>query len=188
MDPAQLRQALDNLVRNAVEATPEGGRVSLAARRESGGHAIEVRDTGRGIEPDDVPRIFDLYFTTKAEGTGVGLAVTQQIVAAHGDDRGGLAARGGHDHDRARARRRGRGGRAWLSGSSWWWTTRSRSGACSPAFSARRLRGGGGGRRGGRAAASRRARWTSSSPTCACRDDAAWSSWTRRAVCIPRSP
>ena len=84
VDPAQLRQALDNLVRNAVEATPEGGRVSLAARRESGGYAVEVRDTGRGIEPDHVPRIFDLYFTTKAEGTGVGLAVTQQIVAAHG--------------------------------------------------------------------------------------------------------
>jgi signal transduction histidine kinase len=84
VDPAQLRQALDNLVRNAVEATPEGGRVSLAARREDRGHAIEVRDTGRGIEPDHLPRIFDLYFTTKADGTGVGLAVTQQIVAAHG--------------------------------------------------------------------------------------------------------
>jgi signal transduction histidine kinase len=84
VDPAQLRQALDNLIRNAVEATPEGGRVSLAARREGGGHAIEVRDTGRGIEPDHLPRIFDLYFTTKAEGTGVGLAVTQQIVTAHG--------------------------------------------------------------------------------------------------------
>ena len=84
VDPAQLRQALDNLVRNAVEATPEGGRVSLAARREGGGHAVEVRDTGRGIEPDHLPRIFDLYFTTKADGTGVGLAVTQQIVTAHG--------------------------------------------------------------------------------------------------------
>jgi signal transduction histidine kinase len=84
VDPAQLRQALDNLLRNAVEATPEGGRVSLAARRESGGHAVEVRDTGRGIEPDHLPRIFDLYFTTKADGTGVGLAVTQQIVTAHG--------------------------------------------------------------------------------------------------------
>jgi len=84
VDPAQLRQALDNLVRNAVEATPEGGRVTLAARRESGGHAVEVRDTGRGIEPDHLPRIFDLYFTTKADGTGVGLALTQQIVTAHG--------------------------------------------------------------------------------------------------------
>jgi signal transduction histidine kinase len=84
VDPAQLRQALDNLVRNAVEATPEGGRVSLAARREDGGHVVEVRDTGRGIEPDHLPRVFDLYFTTKAEGTGVGLALTQQIVTAHG--------------------------------------------------------------------------------------------------------
>jgi signal transduction histidine kinase len=84
VDPAQLRQALDNLVRNAVEATPEGGRVSLLARREDGGHVLEVRDTGRGIEPDHLPRVFDLYFTTKADGTGVGLAVTQQIVTAHG--------------------------------------------------------------------------------------------------------
>jgi signal transduction histidine kinase len=84
VDPGQLRQALDNLVRNAVEATPEGGRVSLAARREDGGHVVEVRDAGRGIEPDHLPRIFDLYFTTKADGTGVGLAVTQQIVTAHG--------------------------------------------------------------------------------------------------------
>ena len=136
VDPAQLRQALDNLVRNAIDATPEGGRVSLAARREGEGHAIEVRDTGRGIEPDHLPRIFDLYFTTKADGTGVGLAVTQQIVTAHGgtievDSRPG----GGHDHDRAPARGRGEG--AWLSGSSWWWTTRSRSAACSPASCAR---------------------------------------------------
>jgi signal transduction histidine kinase len=84
VDPAQLRQALDNLVRNAVEATPEGGRVDLAVRREDGGHVVLVRDTGRGIEPDHLPRIFDLYFTTKADGTGVGLAVTQQIVTAHG--------------------------------------------------------------------------------------------------------
>ncbi len=84
LDPAQLRQALDNLVRNAVEATPQGGRVVLSARREGAERFVEVRDTGRGIEPDQLPRIFDLYFTTKADGTGVGLAVTQQIVTAHG--------------------------------------------------------------------------------------------------------
>ncbi len=84
VDPAQLRQALDNLIRNAVDATPEAGRVSLTVRREGAGHAIEVRDTGRGIEPGELPRIFDLYYTTKPDGTGVGLAVTQQIVTAHG--------------------------------------------------------------------------------------------------------
>jgi len=84
VDPGQLRQALDNLVRNAIEATPPGGRVSIGARRDASGHAIEVCDTGHGIDPDRLPRIFDLYYTTKPEGTGVGLAVTQQIVAAHG--------------------------------------------------------------------------------------------------------
>jgi signal transduction histidine kinase len=56
----------------------------VTAASDSGGHAIEIRDAGAGIAADDLPRIFDLYFTTKADGTGVGLAVTQQIVAAHG--------------------------------------------------------------------------------------------------------
>jgi signal transduction histidine kinase len=84
VDPAQLGQALDNLVRNAIEATPQGGRVDVRARCEGGGCVIEVRDTGKGIDPDHLPRIFDLYFTTRADGTGVGLAVTQQIVSAHG--------------------------------------------------------------------------------------------------------
>jgi signal transduction histidine kinase len=83
-DPAQLRQALDNIVRNAIEATPPGGRVRLAVREERAGHLIEVRDTGRGIDPEHLPRIFDLYFTTRDEGTGVGLALAQQIVSAHG--------------------------------------------------------------------------------------------------------
>ncbi len=83
VDPAQLRQALDNLVRNAVDATDDGGQVTVVARTRRDGHAIEVRDTGRGIEPDHLAKIFDLYFTTKPEGTGVGLAVTQQIVTAH---------------------------------------------------------------------------------------------------------
>ena len=84
VDAGQLRQALDNLVRNAVEATSIGGRVTVTARSRAKEHTIEVRDTGSGIDADDLPRIFDLYFTTKADGTGIGLAVTQQIIAAHG--------------------------------------------------------------------------------------------------------
>lgn len=84
VDPDRLREALDNLLRNAVEATPEGGRVELRARSDREGHVIEVADTGKGIAPEDLPRVFDLYFTTKAEGTGVGLAVAQQVVTAHG--------------------------------------------------------------------------------------------------------
>jgi signal transduction histidine kinase len=83
VDPDQLRQAVDNLLRNAVEASPEGGTVRITARLEGGEAVIEVRDEGPGIPADALPKIFDLYFTTKADGTGVGLAVTNQIVEAH---------------------------------------------------------------------------------------------------------
>ena len=82
-DPDQLKQAVDNLLRNAIEASPDGGRVRLEARRDGDDCTITVVDEGPGIPPDALPRIFDLYFTTKADGTGVGLAVTNQIVEAH---------------------------------------------------------------------------------------------------------
>jgi signal transduction histidine kinase len=84
IDMEQLRQAVDNLLRNAIEATPAGQRVRVRASSARDGHRIEVRDTGPGIPPDVLPRIFDLYFTTKKDGTGVGLAHSQQIVSAHG--------------------------------------------------------------------------------------------------------
>jgi signal transduction histidine kinase len=83
VDPDQLRQALDNLVRNAIEASPPGARVSVRARRTGTGHTLDVEDQGPGIPPEILPKIFDLYFTTKHDGTGVGLAVTYQIVEAH---------------------------------------------------------------------------------------------------------
>jgi signal transduction histidine kinase len=84
VDPGQLTQALENLVRNAIEATPPGGRVTISVRAEEGRPTIEVRDTGHGIDPEQQGRIFDLYFTTRENGTGVGLAVSQQILSAHG--------------------------------------------------------------------------------------------------------
>jgi signal transduction histidine kinase len=83
-DVDQMRQALDNLVSNASEATEKGGRITIRGRSTVDEHVIEVADSGRGIAPEDLPRIFDLYFTTRTEGTGIGLAVAQQVVAAHG--------------------------------------------------------------------------------------------------------
>jgi signal transduction histidine kinase len=83
LDPDQLKQAIDNLLRNAIDASPDGGRVRLEARHDAAGHVIEVIDEGPGIPAAVLPKIFDLYFTTKADGTGVGLAVTHQIVEAH---------------------------------------------------------------------------------------------------------
>ena len=84
IDGDQMRQVIDNLVRNAIDATPSGGHIELRAMSGADGHQIVVSDSGVGIAPEDLPKIFDLYFTTKSEGTGVGLAIAQQIVGAHG--------------------------------------------------------------------------------------------------------
>jgi len=83
-DEPQIRQALLNLLRNAKDAMPEGGDVTLDARAVDGGVAIRVRDHGEGIAEQARRHIFDLFYSTKERGTGLGLPLTQQIVAAHG--------------------------------------------------------------------------------------------------------
>jgi signal transduction histidine kinase len=83
-DRGQLRQALLNLVLNALQATPPGGRVSLEADTAGQQLRLRLRDTGSGIAPQALERIFDPYYTTKAGGTGLGLPIAQQIVQAHG--------------------------------------------------------------------------------------------------------
>lgn len=84
LDADQFKQAIDNLLRNAVEASAPGTAVWLRASPDGAGHLVVVEDQGPGIAPEHLARVFDLYFTTKADGTGVGLAVTHQIVEAHG--------------------------------------------------------------------------------------------------------
>ena len=83
-DADQLHQALLNLLVNALEATAEG-HIRLAAQsRPADWVEIEVADTGSGIPAADAERIFDLYFTTKAAGTGLGLSLVHRIVSEHG--------------------------------------------------------------------------------------------------------
>lgn len=84
MDEHQLRQALLNLLRNAREASTAGGVVELSAEPSDGGVVIEVKDHGVGMEPEVREHIFDMFFSTKLRGTGLGLPLTQQIVVAHG--------------------------------------------------------------------------------------------------------
>lgn len=84
-DEQLLRQTLFNLLLNAVQAAQNGGAISVHLLRESGDRAaIEVRDNGPGVPPERRQEIFKPYFTTSERGTGLGLAVVQQIVAAHG--------------------------------------------------------------------------------------------------------
>lgn len=83
-DEGQLRQALFNLCRNAREAMPEGGRARIALTRgEEGGACVVVSDQGPGIPEADRKKVFDLFYTTKEHGTGLGLSLTQEIVHAH---------------------------------------------------------------------------------------------------------
>jgi two-component system, NtrC family, nitrogen regulation sensor histidine kinase NtrY len=89
IDAQMLRRALDNLVRNAVQAVanaaPEdGGRVIVAARIDGNDALLEVRDNGPGIDPALRARVFDPYYTTKEEGTGLGLAIVKKVVLEHG--------------------------------------------------------------------------------------------------------
>jgi signal transduction histidine kinase len=83
-DASLLRQALSNLIANAEQSMPGGGRVALAARRGSEGIEIRITDEGMGIPEEVQPRVFDLYFTTKEAGSGIGLAVVRQVVQLHG--------------------------------------------------------------------------------------------------------
>ena len=82
-DPELLHRALSNLVLNAMDAMPEGGRVTLAARRMDGKIEIRVADAGTGLTPEECERLFTPYYTTKQHGTGLGLAIVQSVVADH---------------------------------------------------------------------------------------------------------
>jgi signal transduction histidine kinase len=83
-DGEMLRQALLNLVLNGMQAMPDGGSLRIRVRREQNWAVIQIADDGEGIAPELMPRIFELYFTTKAKGSGIGLAMTYRIVQMHG--------------------------------------------------------------------------------------------------------
>jgi signal transduction histidine kinase len=85
-DPDKLEQVFFNLIKNAIEAQPEGGAIAVATMTVDGSVVAMVADTGDGIPEDAALNIFEPFFTTKSKGTGLGLAITQKIVQAHGGD------------------------------------------------------------------------------------------------------
>jgi two-component system, OmpR family, sensor histidine kinase BaeS len=88
VDPDRMNQVLGNLVSNALRYTPAGGRITLAAGQQNGRIWLQVRDTGDGIPPGDLPHIFNRFYRgdkSRAAGeSGLGLAIARSIVEAHG--------------------------------------------------------------------------------------------------------
>ena len=93
LDAEQIAQVLGNLVKNAIEAMPEGGTLRVQTSVTSNGTdaapqqvALVVKDTGYGMSPETLENLFTPYYTTKTEGTGLGMAISQRIVADHGGE------------------------------------------------------------------------------------------------------
>jgi two-component system sensor histidine kinase HydH len=86
LDAGQIRQAVLNLVVNAVQAMPHGGRLTIRTLLEGSTALVEVEDTGPGIPDEITARVFEPFFTTKATGTGLGLPVVRRIAEGHGGE------------------------------------------------------------------------------------------------------
>lgn len=95
MNSGQLRQLFLNLVRNGLEAVPEGGKVTVVTRQEGPYAVLIVEDNGSGIPEEQLAHIWDPFFTTKKQGTGLGLPICRQIAYRHGADIHALSGAGG---------------------------------------------------------------------------------------------
>lgn len=83
-DVEELWEALLNLIRNAVDAMPGGGNLTVSARRNGANALVSVSDNGRGMTEEEARNLFVPFFTTKSDGTGLGLAYVQQVISEHG--------------------------------------------------------------------------------------------------------
>mgnify|MGYP001111081813 FL=1 len=84
VDVEKMQRVFVNLIKNAVEAMPEGGTLSISSRKTNGDVEVSFADTGIGMTKEDVEKAFGPFFTTKAKGLGLGLAISKRIVEKHG--------------------------------------------------------------------------------------------------------
>lgn len=84
VDSDQIRQVMVNITTNAVQAMPDGGELTIGARKKEGSLEVKVADTGSGIPKENIGKIFDPLYTMKAKGIGLGLAVCKSIIDRHG--------------------------------------------------------------------------------------------------------
>jgi two-component system, sporulation sensor kinase E len=83
-DRDQLKQVFFNLIKNAMEAMPPGGRLNLKLRSDDDSVFVAIADTGSGIKAEDLAKLFQPYHTTKVSGHGLGLMIVQRILRDHG--------------------------------------------------------------------------------------------------------
>lgn len=87
LDPARIREVLENLIGNALRYTPRGGRITVQCMVKSEQVEVRVRDTGSGIAPEDLPRVFERWQKSRdSRGTGLGLAIAKNLVNLHGGE------------------------------------------------------------------------------------------------------
>ncbi len=86
IDRSLVSRALINLMENALQAMPKGGVLTLTARRDANHLLVDVVDTGEGMDPASMARVFEPYFSTKDTGTGLGLAIARKAIEEHGGD------------------------------------------------------------------------------------------------------
>jgi len=84
VDPEQIKQVLLNILINAIQVQPSGGKIKVRVSRDSVDVVISIQDFGPGIAAENLGRVFDPFFTTKREGTGLGLAISYQLVNHNG--------------------------------------------------------------------------------------------------------
>ena len=84
IDSHLMRRVLTNLVINAIQAMPKGGKLAIRASKKGETATVSVQDTGTGISEEDMHKLFSIFFTTKAKGQGLGLAVCKRLVEAQG--------------------------------------------------------------------------------------------------------
>jgi two-component system sensor histidine kinase BaeS len=85
VDPLRIREVLINLLSNAVHHTPAGGSIILRGKRDNDRIVMTVTDTGKGIAPEEIPKIFDRFYKGRtSHGSGLGLTIARNLVTAHG--------------------------------------------------------------------------------------------------------
>jgi signal transduction histidine kinase len=82
-DPEKIKQALLNIMKNALEALPNGGEICVSIKLDNGSVILAISDNGPGIRQEDLPLIFEPFFTRKGAGTGLGLSITQRVIEEH---------------------------------------------------------------------------------------------------------